>query len=102
VSAAVADLVAERLRLAELVDVRGEQAALAREDLRTQTELRASGQATAGDVTLARLEVDDRELSAWRARADLFLADLRARALEGEDLARVLLTGSRSAAGAAP
>ncbi len=87
VAADAEDLVAERGRLADLVEVRRQQAALAREELRTQTDLLPSGQATAADVALARLDVDERELSAWRARADLFLADLRAAALAGDDLA---------------
>ncbi len=102
VAADAADLVGERGRLADLVEIRRQQAALAREELRTQTDLLPSGQATAADIALARLDVDERELSAWRARADLYLADLRAAALAGDDLARLLLTGSRQAAAGAP
>jgi outer membrane protein TolC len=86
VAAEIADKFAERGRLAAVVELRAERAAIADEDLRVQTDLLAARQATPADVAAARLEVEDRGLASWRARADLCLLDLEIAAAAGDDL----------------
>lgn len=90
-----AELVAERSRLAELIGLRERQVELARDELRVRGELLAARQTTPAEVAAARLDLEERKLTLWRSRADLFLADLELAALAGEDLSRLLLTAPR-------
>ena len=102
VAADVADIVAERSRLADLVGLREQQSVLARDELRVRGELFATRQIPPAELSAARLDLDERELALWRSRVDLFLADLELASLAGEDLSRLLLAASRQTPATAP